>query len=389
MAATDYALLSFSPSSGIGVYVTRGALHEFDLVAEDDAVLLEHITADPKIVAEFGSRDDLLAFATTEYLRDKKHMYYSTLLTLDVDHQLRDEMLEFLNHADLVAIAMAESIVATLREIGSPSRAWRCARRAESLQLRHVLAYLRTHFQTLLGPPWILTHPAPPQQIVHTPHPALTRPIRPTIEQPHWVGLRASLSERNPDSESYVRALIAGESAVREHFFIHFASRLQRRVPPYLAFMAEDIVIDALLHTLESLKEHGLRDRWQLTKYTNQFLKDSAADVQRKERRYVTLGDQLLTPTNQSVEELLWRAAPPMAAPVVPPDAEAILADALGQLQTLEPRAATVLQLRLQGRTLQEIADILRISVTAAHRNSEFARTWLREYLRGEPPKHK
>ena len=382
------ALVSFSPSAGTGVYSSQDALHEFDLVAEDDRVLLqrsEHRAA--PVVATFSSREDLLAFATQEYLRDKKHTYYSTILTQDIDTELQDEILEFLNEPDLVPLAMAETLVTALHDIGSPSRAWRCVRRATALQLHNVVRCLRTQFRTLLEPPWIIRRPAPPPTVLSRPTAALLRPDRPHLEKPHWVGFDALLPERDPDTESYVRALIAGDAAVREHFFIHFGKRLQRRVPPPLTFMAEDIVLDALLRTIESLERHGLRKPWHLTSFTQQVLWRAAVDAQRKEQRYVPLGEHLLAPADQVVEALLWQSAPPISEPLIPTDAEALLAEAMMRLNALEPRAASVLRLQLEGRTIIQIAERLGITPSAAHRQSALAKNWLREYLRRKPQK--
>lgn len=76
MAGAMFSLLAFCPSSGVGVYSAGSTVHGFDLVTEEDEEIDAPQPGDIGAVAQFASRNDLLLFATTEYLRDKKTAYW-------------------------------------------------------------------------------------------------------------------------------------------------------------------------------------------------------------------------------------------------------------------------------------------------------------------------
>jgi len=298
------ALLAFCPSSGIGLYAVDGVVHGFDLVTEEDNTVQDARDDGALRIAGFASRSDLLAFVTTEYLRDKKQTCYSTLITDDVDAVLRDEILQFLDDEELTPTLMEDVVVTTLRENGSPSRVWRCLRRAEVLGCSRGVDCSRTTFPGLLGPPRIVRQwPAPPPLMEQHAPAALTRPAKPQHEASHWVPLLPDLPAYEPDTERYVTALVAGDHGVQEHFFAEFGRRLQRQVPPSLLFMAEDLVLNALVSTLESIKRRGLKEPWHLRAYARRALEHCIVDELRKRERYVPLGKHLLPPVSPAVRQ--------------------------------------------------------------------------------------
>ncbi len=388
---TNYALVSFSPSSGIGVYVQRNQLHEFDLVTNDDQKLFagpDQSTVHTDTLAQFVSREQLIAFATTEYLRDKKQTYYSTLLTENVDDQLRQDILQFLNAPELTAIAIAGELAELLCEIGRPALASMALRYAVQMELTNVERSLWLLFDRLLGPPGVPSGfgtrsregplpSRPPAKILRT--------ARPHLEASHWVGLTTPVPKRDPDTPQYVDALIAGDPAVREHFMAHFMPLLHRHVIPAMAFMAEDLVHDALLKTLERLQQSGVRKPWPLTAFTHRVLKDVAAHASLREQRYVQLGEGLLGPVDQAIDRLVWEAAPAKHEPAVPPETTLMLQDLLSDLWRYYPREARVLALRINGWTTQQIADSLQTDVSTIHRRLVFARRWLRKHFVNDP----
>ncbi|MBL8217924.1 MAG: sigma-70 family RNA polymerase sigma factor [Bryobacterales bacterium] len=74
------------------------------------------------------------------------------------------------------------------------------------------------------------------------------------------------------------------------------------------------------------------------------------------------------------------------AAQYTPSAAEQFLAvhEALDELRTVNPRKAQVIELRyFGGLNLEEVSDILSISVTTAHREQRLAEAWLTDRISG------
>jgi DNA-directed RNA polymerase specialized sigma24 family protein len=88
---------------------------------------------------------------------------------------------------------------------------------------------------------------------------------------------------------------------------------------------------------------------------------------------------------DEPIDQLVWESSPKMRDPAVPPETTMILYEALRKLRALDPRGATILSLRIDGWTFQQIAEELRMPVASAHRQLALARAWLREYLLGNP----
>jgi hypothetical protein len=142
---TGWVLVAFSPSSGIGIYIQQEEWHEFDLVLDDDRVLpvpSYHLDG----VWTFASHDELLEFARTQYLQDKKQTYYSTLFTQDVNETLRTDILMFLDDSELAEIPISWEFMFKLRDVGEPVLCSRVYLDALALNADNVLQCFRTYF---------------------------------------------------------------------------------------------------------------------------------------------------------------------------------------------------------------------------------------------------
>jgi DNA-directed RNA polymerase specialized sigma24 family protein len=137
---------------------------------------------------------------------------------------------------------------------------------------------------------------------------------------------------------------------------------------------------------MKSLHRHGLKKPWHLHAFAASTLRHSIHDARRAEERYVPLGEHLLAPVDQAVDVLLI-ASRAGEARTVSPISEIDVTKALEQLQAHEPRAALVLQLRLQGQSLEEVATLLRVTPGAASHLSSLGIRWLRKHLGTEKGK--
>jgi hypothetical protein len=123
---SDYFLISFAPSSGIGFYHFANSIYQFDLVSGTDSVcknsgysamLLEQDQVDARI--PFLDLNQLKRFTRGEYLRDKKHAYLALILTQEIRRDLLKDILQFLNETDLAEIALSDKVRPVLYEIAS------------------------------------------------------------------------------------------------------------------------------------------------------------------------------------------------------------------------------------------------------------------------------
>jgi hypothetical protein len=124
---SDYLLVTFAPSSGVGFYQFDQDLYEFDIVSGEDSLCrsvrfapfaFEQDQLDADI--SFRRLDDLKAFARTEYLRDKKHSYLFSVLTHDFGRQSRRKVLAFLDDSEVADIQLGEKFRPILREACLP-----------------------------------------------------------------------------------------------------------------------------------------------------------------------------------------------------------------------------------------------------------------------------
>src|SRR5712692_6014126 len=84
-----YVLLSFAASSGIGFYEDRDGLRRLDVVTGQNELQMSSLEQSSRGLEfdliptrlAFESPDELASFVRTEYLRDKKNIYYTILFT--------------------------------------------------------------------------------------------------------------------------------------------------------------------------------------------------------------------------------------------------------------------------------------------------------------------
>lgn len=140
-----YLLITFAPSSGIGFYELEDKIYQFDLVTEEDRVLQGHELIALRMEFDqielgfcFDSLEDLLSFATREYLRDKKDNYYIILFTRHLSNGVRSQTLQLLNAPEFREIPITYQYIPILKEIADPQLVFSIIQQAYSLQLMNV-----------------------------------------------------------------------------------------------------------------------------------------------------------------------------------------------------------------------------------------------------------
>lgn len=140
-----YLLITFAPSSGIGFYELEDKIYQFDLVTEEDSALQGNELIALRMEFDqielgfcFDSLEDLLSFATREYLRDKKDNYYIILFTRHLSNDVRSQTLQLLNAPELCKIPITYQYIPILKEIADPQLVFSIIQQAYSLQLMNV-----------------------------------------------------------------------------------------------------------------------------------------------------------------------------------------------------------------------------------------------------------
>ena len=147
-----YFLVSFAPSSGVGVYEYSDITHRFDVLPGPPDRTGKKFDERGQIDAGiyFNSLDELLALCRREYLKDKKNACYSTLFTTQPSRTACAKMLQFLNEEGLAGIAISRIVVSVLREVADAERVATVILRAHKMKLEHVEACLATEFRDIV-----------------------------------------------------------------------------------------------------------------------------------------------------------------------------------------------------------------------------------------------
>jgi len=150
-----YFLVSFAPSSGVGVYEYSDITHRFDVLPGPPDRTGKKFDERGQIEAGiyFNSLDELLTLCRREYLKDKKNTCYSTLFTTQPSRTVRAKMLQFLNEPRLASIAISRIVVSLLREVADAERVAAVIVQAYEMQLNHVEACLATEFRDIVFAP--------------------------------------------------------------------------------------------------------------------------------------------------------------------------------------------------------------------------------------------
>jgi hypothetical protein len=138
-----YFLVSFAPSTGVGVYEYAGTKHRFAAVpgarnSEKKSPLEGQVAAG----YYFSSLEKLFAFCKREYLAARKGAYYSTLFTKPMNRRQSTKALQFLNQESLSGINISPVVVSALKEIVDVERVAETVLRAHELKLDNVKACL-------------------------------------------------------------------------------------------------------------------------------------------------------------------------------------------------------------------------------------------------------
>jgi len=136
-----YFLVSFAPTTGVGVYEFAGEKHTFTVPGSGTQTLPKRkAPAEGQVPAGyyFSSFDDLIAFCKREYLAMRKGAYYSTLFTKTLPQKQIAKTLQFLNQPTLSKITISPIVVSALKEIVDAHRVTETVLQAHELQLNNV-----------------------------------------------------------------------------------------------------------------------------------------------------------------------------------------------------------------------------------------------------------
>jgi cytoskeletal protein CcmA (bactofilin family) len=157
-----WVLLSFAASSGVGFYEGSDGVRRLDVVtgqnelqrsgADQSTMGLEFDLIPTRLA--FESRDELVSFVRTEYLRDKKNIYYTILFTnKQMDDVARLAILTFLDDPSLTHIKISRALVPTLEEIADKTLAQATQQLARKSGLTNVIQCLSTELQGVVQSP--------------------------------------------------------------------------------------------------------------------------------------------------------------------------------------------------------------------------------------------
>ena len=157
-----YVLLSFAASSGIGYYEDHDGVRRFDVVTGQNELQTSVLEESSRGLEfdlirtreAFESTEELVSFVRTEYLRDKKNIYYTILLTNEqLDDSGRLAILEFLNDHTLTKIKVSPGLLPTLNEIADRRLAEAVRQLAKKSVLTNVRECLSTELEHLFRKP--------------------------------------------------------------------------------------------------------------------------------------------------------------------------------------------------------------------------------------------
>lgn len=147
-----YFLISFDRLSGIGAYEFEGETRTFQVGFKPRKVHMSSFTLKGQVETGFffDSLDELIAFCTREYLKDKKDAYYGVLFTKRLQADLCIETLRFLNKPRLRSITMSRVIVSMLKEVADADRVASIVLQAHRLRLVNVMTCLTNELREIV-----------------------------------------------------------------------------------------------------------------------------------------------------------------------------------------------------------------------------------------------
>jgi hypothetical protein len=148
-------LVSFAPTSGVGVYELAGEKHSFT-IPEPQALHRGKVSGGNQVPAGyyFSSLDSLVAFCKREYLTMRKGAYYSTLFTKALTRKQTAKTLQLLDQSTLTKITISPVVISALKEIVDAKRVTETVLQAHELQLNNVKACLAAELaEIVLSPP--------------------------------------------------------------------------------------------------------------------------------------------------------------------------------------------------------------------------------------------
>ena len=139
-----YFLVSFAPSTGVGIYEFKGAKHQFRAAASIHNSGKTKLPLNGQVAAGyyFSSLNELFAFCQREYLSARKGACYSTLFTKRLNRRQSGKTLQFLNQANFNWVSISPVVVSTLKEVVDIKRVAEVVLQAYELQLDNVKACL-------------------------------------------------------------------------------------------------------------------------------------------------------------------------------------------------------------------------------------------------------
>ncbi len=153
---SGFYLYSFAPASGVGFYLTKDDIVKFDLVTKEQSslkgtTLIAQRAEFDQVDAEayFTSYEELVSFASKEYLRDKKNTLYALLLTRDLGEELNIKTLQLLNESGFDEVKFSERAIPIFNEIAKGQRVSSVVQLAYDLGLKNVQGCLGNELSTL------------------------------------------------------------------------------------------------------------------------------------------------------------------------------------------------------------------------------------------------
>ena len=179
-----------------------------------------------------------------------------------------------------------------------------------------------------------------------------------------------------------LRAWSSGEEEALARLTTLVYDKLHRIAHGYLrrerdghSLQSTELINEVYLRLID-LKQVEWTDRAHFFALSARLMRRILVDFARSRPRRVGVQDGI----QASFEEAL----------VIPVQKEAILVavdDALRSMEKTYPRQSHVVELKYYGGlTVEEIAEVLRISPETVNRDWKFARAWLRQELGGAPP---
>jgi RNA polymerase sigma factor (TIGR02999 family) len=187
-------------------------------------------------------------------------------------------------------------------------------------------------------------------------------------EQDTIDALLTKVREGSTEAKDQLVTFLYDRSRQRAHFRLR-NERLGHTL------MTTDLMHEALIRLIKNDELVKASDQHQLFRAFTRAMRQVLIDHARRRNSFKRGGDR----QREELDELLDDIAQSVQADVLP------LSEALEALAQEHERASEVLEMKFFGSCeMQEIADVLGVSLTTVERDARFGLAWLRDYLSAE-----